>query len=163
MREKEKRLGGSEAEGESKGSRMTLSGLLNFVDGLWSSCGGERLLVFTTNHLEKLDPALVRKGRKDRRVEMSYCRFEAFKILAWNYLGIEDHATFETIGGLLEEVDWTPADVAEHLMPKSAHASVDGCLEGLARALHAEMVKEKEVKGEDVEKQSDELKDYDCL
>ena len=33
---------------------MTLSGLLNFVDGLWSSCGDERIIIFTTNHIEKL-------------------------------------------------------------------------------------------------------------
>ncbi|KAL6187595.1 hypothetical protein ACLB2K_038993 [Fragaria x ananassa] len=40
--------------------RFTLSGLLNFIDGLWSSCGDERIVVFTTNHMEKLDPALLR-------------------------------------------------------------------------------------------------------
>ncbi|KAJ0094308.1 hypothetical protein Patl1_16894 [Pistacia atlantica] len=41
-------------------SNLTLSGLLNFVDGLWSSCGNERIIVFTTNHKERLDPALLR-------------------------------------------------------------------------------------------------------
>ncbi|KAI3499997.1 hypothetical protein L1887_35812 [Cichorium endivia] len=38
--------------------KISLSGLLNFVDGLWSSCGDERIIVFTTNHKERLDPAL---------------------------------------------------------------------------------------------------------
>ncbi|KAK6125676.1 hypothetical protein DH2020_040582 [Rehmannia glutinosa] len=28
-------------------SKVTLSGLLNFVDGLWSSCGDERIIIFT--------------------------------------------------------------------------------------------------------------------
>jgi chaperone BCS1 len=51
---------------------VTLSGLLNFIDGLWSSCGGERIIVLTTNHVERLEPALVRSGRMDRHVEMSY-------------------------------------------------------------------------------------------
>lgn len=27
---------------ENKGSEVTLSGLLNFIDGLWSACGSER-------------------------------------------------------------------------------------------------------------------------
>ncbi|RRT38859.1 hypothetical protein B296_00048284 [Ensete ventricosum] len=43
-------------------SKVTLSGLLNFIDGLWSACGRERLIIFTTNHVEKLDPALIRRG-----------------------------------------------------------------------------------------------------
>ncbi|KAM0067747.1 putative AAA+ ATPase domain, ATPase, AAA-type, core [Helianthus debilis subsp. tardiflorus] len=46
--------------------RVTLSGFLNFIDGLWSSCGDERIIVFTTNRKEKLDPALLRPGRMDR-------------------------------------------------------------------------------------------------
>ncbi|KAI3963226.1 hypothetical protein MKX01_030356 [Papaver californicum] len=39
---------------------VTLSGLLNFIDGLWSTTGGARLIVFATNHIEKLDPSLIR-------------------------------------------------------------------------------------------------------
>ncbi|PPS17134.1 hypothetical protein GOBAR_AA03466 [Gossypium barbadense] len=66
---------------ERKESEVTLSGLLNFIDGIWSACGGERIIVFTTNHVEKLDPALIRRGRMDKHIEMSYCRFEAFKNL----------------------------------------------------------------------------------
>ncbi|GJU19839.1 ribonuclease H-like domain-containing protein [Tanacetum coccineum] len=33
-------------------SKVTLSGLLNFIDGLWLACKGERLVVFTTNHVD---------------------------------------------------------------------------------------------------------------
>ncbi|KDP20620.1 hypothetical protein JCGZ_04127 [Jatropha curcas] len=66
-------------EEASKSSKVTLSGLLNFIDGIWSACSGERIIVFTTNYVEKLDPALIRRGRMDRRIEMSYCCFEAFK------------------------------------------------------------------------------------
>ncbi|MBA0730804.1 hypothetical protein Golax_023246, partial [Gossypium laxum] len=51
---------------ERKESEVTLSGLLNFIDGIWSACGGERIIVFTTNHVEKLDPALIRRGRMDK-------------------------------------------------------------------------------------------------
>lgn len=130
-----------------KASRVTLSGLLNFIDGLWSSCGGERLLVFTTNHIEKLDPALIRKGRMDKHVKLSYCRFEAFKVLAKNYLEIDTHPLFDHIGKLLNEVDLTPADVAEHLMPKSVSNKVEVCLESLVEAL--EEAKTAKLKGEE--------------
>ncbi|PWA51789.1 ATPase, AAA-type, core [Artemisia annua] len=97
---------------KKKGSEVTLSGLLNFIDGLWSACGSERIIVFTTNHVEKLDPALVRSGRMDMHIEMSYCCFETFKVLAKNYLNIESHELFATVSQLLEETNITPADVA---------------------------------------------------
>ncbi|XP_022136665.1 AAA-ATPase At5g17760-like, partial [Momordica charantia] len=66
--------------------QLTLSGLLNFIDGLWSSCGDERIIVLTTNHKDRLDPALLRPGRMDMHIHMSFCSFHAFKLLAANYL-----------------------------------------------------------------------------
>ncbi|CAN4083332.1 unnamed protein product [Withania somnifera] len=48
------------------------------------------LFVFTTNHKEKLDPVLLRPGRKDMHIHMSYC--------------------------LIKNVEVTPAEVAEELM-----------------------------------------------
>ncbi|OEL27543.1 hypothetical protein BAE44_0011438, partial [Dichanthelium oligosanthes] len=57
----------------------TLSGLLNFIDGLWSAHGGKQItIVFTTNLLDMLDPAVIRQGQMDVHIEMrSFC-FEAF-------------------------------------------------------------------------------------
>ncbi|XLU65805.1 hypothetical protein S245_025014, partial [Arachis hypogaea] len=83
---------------------VTLSGLLNAIDGLWSCCGEERIMVFTTNHKEKLDPALLRPGRMDMHIHLSYCTFSAFKQLAFNYLRISHHNLFQEIEGLLREV-----------------------------------------------------------
>ncbi|CAM0151370.1 unnamed protein product [Urochloa decumbens] len=98
--------------------KVTLSGLLSFVDGLWSACGSERIFVFTTNHIDRLDPALIRRGRMDRHIKMSYCKFEAFKMLAKSYLDITEHSLFSEIGQLLDEINTTPADVADNLMPR---------------------------------------------
>ncbi|RKO98036.1 hypothetical protein CXG81DRAFT_6660, partial [Caulochytrium protostelioides] len=42
---------------------VTFSGLLNALDGIVS--GTDRLLFMTTNHVDRLDPALVRPGRID--------------------------------------------------------------------------------------------------
>ncbi|XP_060179147.1 AAA-ATPase At3g28580-like [Lycium barbarum] len=130
IKEKVKKLGP-----EKKPSEVTLSGLLNFIDGLWSAIGGERLIVFTTNFVEKLDPALIRRGRMDKHIELSYCCFESFKVLAKNYLDVESHDHFPEIRRLLEETNMTPADVAENLMPKSSKENVDTCLERLIKAL----------------------------
>ncbi|CAL8141446.1 unnamed protein product [Prunus armeniaca] len=120
---------------ESQPSKVTLSGLLNFIDGIWSACGGERLIVFTTNYVEKLDPALIRRGRMDKHIELSYCCYEAFKVLARNYLDLESHELFETIERLLGETNMTPADVAENLMPNSVTEDADSCLKNLIEAI----------------------------
>ena len=55
----------SDQEKESK-SAVTLSGLLNVLDGVSSQEG--RILIMTTNHIEHLDEALIRPGRSDKKV-----------------------------------------------------------------------------------------------
>ncbi|KAK0575157.1 hypothetical protein LWI29_034690 [Acer saccharum] len=108
-------------------SKFTLSGLLNFIDGLWSSCGDERIIVFTTNHKEKLDSALLRPGRMDMHIHMSYCTPSGFRILVSNYLEINDHDLFPEIDELMTEVQVTPAEIAEELMKnEDANTALDG-------------------------------------
>ncbi|XP_044432409.1 AAA-ATPase At3g28580-like, partial [Triticum aestivum] len=101
-------------------TKVTLSCLLNFIEGLWSACGGERIIIFTTNHKEKLDSVLIRRGRVDKHIEMSYYRFEGFK-------------------RLLEETDMSPANVAlaGNLMPmsKKKKRELDECLTCLIEVL----------------------------
>jgi hypothetical protein len=48
---------------EKFGTKVTFSGLLNALDGVMA--GEERLVFMTTNHIERLDPALIRPGRVD--------------------------------------------------------------------------------------------------
>jgi chaperone BCS1 len=54
-------------QSESKDARITLSGLLNALDGVSAQEG--RLLFATTNRYQSLDPALIRPGRMDIHVE----------------------------------------------------------------------------------------------
>ncbi|VFQ93260.1 unnamed protein product [Cuscuta campestris] len=114
-------------------TQLTLSGILNFIDGLWSCCGDERIIVFTTNYKDRLDPALLRPGRMDVHIHMSYCTPSAFRVLASNYHNLKDHVKFSEIDKLLNEVNATPAEIAEELM-KSGHA--DAALEGVIKFLH---------------------------
>ena len=73
--------------------------------------------MFTTNHKEKLDPALLRPGRIDVHVHMSYLTMGGFKQLVSNYLGINgDHQLYGPIESLLENVEVTPAEIAEELL-----------------------------------------------
>ncbi|KAG0542032.1 hypothetical protein BDA96_02G068000 [Sorghum bicolor] len=153
--EEGKKDGDKEKEDDSNkagSSKVTLSGVLNFIDGLWSACGGERIIVFTTNHVEKLDPALIRRGRMDKHIEMSYCCVESFKFLAKVYLDVDDHPRFDAVAALLREVDMTPADVAENMTPKAPGENADSCLAALVEALEkakvdAALAKKKKAKG----------------
>lgn len=54
--------------------RLTLSGLLNVLDGVASSEG--RILFMTTNYPERLDPALTRPGRVDMKIYIGYASDE---------------------------------------------------------------------------------------
>ncbi|KAK8949130.1 hypothetical protein KSP39_PZI005046 [Platanthera zijinensis] len=105
-----------EEETESHDSDVTLSGLLNFIDGLWSTSREERIIVLTTNYKDRLDPALLRPGRMDMHIHMGYCGPDSFRVLASNYHAIDEHPLFEEIDCLLKEVEATPAEVAEELM-----------------------------------------------
>ncbi|TVY83532.1 putative mitochondrial chaperone BCS1-B, partial [Lachnellula suecica] len=51
----------------SSGGRISLSALLNILDGVASQEG--RVLIMTTNHIEKLDEALIRPGRVDMTIK----------------------------------------------------------------------------------------------
>jgi mitochondrial chaperone BCS1 len=48
-------------------NKISLSALLNVIDGVASQEG--RVLIMTTNHVEKLDEALIRPGRVDMKVK----------------------------------------------------------------------------------------------
>lgn len=55
---------------------LNLSDVLNIFDGLLASPG--RILIMTTNHIEKLDPALIRPGRTDIKLEVGHITPETF-------------------------------------------------------------------------------------
>jgi chaperone BCS1 len=53
---------------KSVGGKVPLSALLNIIDGVASQEG--RVLIMTTNYIERLDAALIRPGRVDKKVEL---------------------------------------------------------------------------------------------
>ncbi|KAK4270945.1 hypothetical protein QN277_019709 [Acacia crassicarpa] len=141
---------------EVKESKVTLSGLLNVIDGIWSACGGERVIVFTTNYVDKLDPALIRRGRMDKHIELSYCCYEAFRVLARNYLDVESHRLYPRIEELFQETQMTPADVAENLTPKSVEEEAETCFERLIEALETAKLEAKKKAEEEAKKKAEE-------
>ena len=63
--------------------KLNLSGILNVLDGVVDA--PNRLLVMTTNHPEKLDPALIRPGRVDKKFHLSYLVGEQAVRMAAHY------------------------------------------------------------------------------
>jgi len=59
-----------QSRGKKSDVSISFSGLLNAIDGVASQEG--RLFFMTTNHIEKLDPALIRPGRCDVKMELKH-------------------------------------------------------------------------------------------
>ncbi|XLU24812.1 hypothetical protein S245_060878 [Arachis hypogaea] len=94
---------------------ISVSSILNFMDGIVSCCGEERVMVFTMNGTkDEVDQAVLRPGRIDVHIHFPLCDFSTFKILASSYLGLKEHKLFTQV----EEVFQTgarlsPAEVGE--------------------------------------------------
>jgi chaperone BCS1 len=99
---------------------VTLSGLLNALDGVSSREG--RILFLTTNHPERLDPALVRPGRVDKKVTLGNAtRSQARRLYLWFYrgCGLADdrlEALAELFAEQVPEGEICMAAVQEHLL-----------------------------------------------
>ncbi|CAN1227188.1 Protein HYPER-SENSITIVITY-RELATED 4 [Linum perenne] len=136
--------------------QLTLSGLLNAIDGLLSCCGDERIVVFTTNYKDRIDPALLRAGRMDMHIHLTYCTFSTFKQLAANYLEIKHHKSFEQVEKLISEVEVSPAEVAGELMKdRDPDTSLNGIITFLqtkkAEAKSKPSPPEEETGGDEIE------------
>ncbi|KAM5533749.1 hypothetical protein V8D89_012622 [Ganoderma adspersum] len=81
---------------------LTLSGLLNALDGVAASEG--RLLFATTNHLERLDPALSRPGRMDVWIEFKNASKWQAELLFRNFFPSTDEDD-EPIEGDLDGIE----------------------------------------------------------
>ncbi|KAK7686175.1 hypothetical protein QCA50_010395 [Cerrena zonata] len=81
-----------EPKEDEKPSRITLSGLLNALDGVGAQEG--RILFATTNRYGALDPALCRPGRMDMHIEFKLAsKFQATELYQCFYLPTESKVT----------------------------------------------------------------------
>lgn len=68
-------------------NRISLSDLLNITDGLLAS--DNTICIFTTNHIEKLDPALIRAGRMNKLIEYKYMNASTAARMVKTYLDVD--------------------------------------------------------------------------
>lgn len=99
---------------EEKGNRLSFSGLLNALDGV--AAGEGRVLFATTNHLERLDPALVRPGRIDRKEEVGYATRDQIRQMFVRFYPGVDPAMADYFAGEVPERLVTMSAVQTHLL-----------------------------------------------
>lgn len=109
----------------SRAKKCTFSGLLNVIDGIGSHEG--RIILMTTNFIDRLDPALIRPGRIDKRV----------------YLGkLGQRAAKEMFLRLFEADEGTSETATSRDVEK-----LDSLAEDFSRKLPAEMFTPAQVQG----------------
>jgi chaperone BCS1 len=99
-------------DSKQSSQRVSFSGLLNALDGVASQEG--RVLFITTNHPELLDPALMRPGRIDRRIELGRASRDQARRLFLNFFPEEDTLA-EQFAAQVNDGEWTPAVIQRHL------------------------------------------------
>lgn len=83
-------------------SSVTFSGFLNALDGVAS--GEERIIFLTTNHMERLDPALIRPGRVDLACLIDDATPSQAKRLFTRFYDSEQNVDLEELGDDLESM-----------------------------------------------------------
>ncbi|KAK6158929.1 hypothetical protein DH2020_006243 [Rehmannia glutinosa] len=130
---------------EKSRTRITSSGLLNFMDGILNF-HDERIMIFTANSKEGVDTTLLRPGRIDVHIYFPNCDFNSFKSLASNYLGVKEHNLFPQVAEIFQSgATMSPAEISELMLvnrssPSRALKSVISALQSSGRNIGGRVV-----------------------
>ena len=69
--------------------KLDLAGLLNVLDGVVDT--PDRIVIMTTNHPEKLDAALIRPGRIDKKIYLGYLGYDSALQMIHHYFGLTEN------------------------------------------------------------------------
>ena len=109
------------------GASVTFSGLLNALDGV--AAGEERIAFLTTNHIDRLDEALIRPGRVDMTVRIGEAtRYQAAEMWDRFYGDIDtDHQGRERFLGRLQELSLvSDAEGTKQAKLRTSTAAIQG-------------------------------------
>jgi len=88
---------------------LSLAGILNVLDGVVDT--PNRIVIMTTNHPEKLDPALIRPGRINKKIYMGrMCASEALQMMR-HYFGTVSAKTEEMLRAVFIDEALSPAEL----------------------------------------------------
>lgn len=91
--------------------KLDLSYILNMFDGTLSR--DNNVFMFTTNHLDKIDPAVYRTGRVDALINLKRCDHYQIELI---YKRIMKKDLSTTILERISVDRWTPADIIFHIV-----------------------------------------------
>jgi chaperone BCS1 len=101
---------------------VTLSGLLNAVDGAATREG--QILFMTTNHLDKIDPALIRPGRADIIIELGLATLDQLESFFQKFFPKVDPTSAKEFATSVGEKTKSPAEVQQWLMKHKANPEI---------------------------------------
>lgn len=94
---------------------LNLSEILNSIDGFLSMHG--RVMIMTTNHIEKIDDALLRPGRVDLKIEIGYTTKEMLFDFLHKFFGNNNFNEKQYIDNKMKE-NITVAELQNNIMMK---------------------------------------------
>ncbi|KAH8772428.1 P-loop containing nucleoside triphosphate hydrolase protein [Hyaloscypha sp. PMI_1271] len=109
---------------KSGSGKLSLSALLNVIDGIGLQEG--RILIMTTNHITRLDEALIRPGRVDKKVELGL----ADNIMTADLFCLVFKPLAKEFAGNVPELKFSPAEIFSFLLehrksPEEAISNVE--------------------------------------
>jgi len=75
------------AKDEMLAYKQTFSSMINALDGILSGEG--RIIIMTTNHIEKFSPTILRPGRVDLKMEIGYVTVDVFRKYVHDFYQID--------------------------------------------------------------------------
>ncbi|KIK01770.1 hypothetical protein K443DRAFT_132188 [Laccaria amethystina LaAM-08-1] len=156
-------------------SAVTLSGLLNVIDGVGSEEG--KLFFATTNYIDHLDPALLRPGRIDRKIQYKLATREQatalfLRFFPQSYITFEDSEASsvdekqfklgklaKTFSQGVPEYEFSTAELQGYLLSCKKHP--EQAAAGIGVWVEQERIERKERKEREIERKAKEQQSRD--
>lgn len=156
-------------------SAVTLSGLLNVIDGVGSEEG--KLFFATTNYIDHLDPALLRPGRIDRKIQYKLATREQatalfLRFFPQSYITFEDSEASsvaekqfklgelaKTFSQGVPEYEFSTAELQGYLLSCKKHP--EQAATGIGAWVEKERIERKERKEREIERKAKEQQSRD--
>jgi hypothetical protein len=94
---------------QKQDDKLTLSCLLNIIDGILEVPG--RIIILTTNYIEKIDKALLRPGRIDCNINLKLANNKITKELLSFFYGIDNESINLMCDGKIVDYVLSPAEI----------------------------------------------------
>lgn len=93
--------------------KLTLGHFLNLIDGIKETPG--RIIIITTNHMDKIDPALLRPGRIDLQLNMKCVNYNILTQMYFYYYNKKFTTNNSKITNIIK-YNVTPAEISNFLI-----------------------------------------------